>query len=359
MGRPRKNRLDLPERVYFESGRYRFKPKDGAAVELGTEHGPAMSAWGKLIDLSAKTAKTMGEWGDLYTLEIAPKKAPRTRLDNAKEWKNLRPAFGHLLPSEVTPQLMYKYMAARGARTRANREKALLSHMLTYCVFKGAIPVNPLFNAMRRDMAGTSERPRDRNVVDKEMSVFRSVSSAMITDYCDVKEATGLRKGDILTLRVPDLTDDGIQVMPRKGRRRDPETGERVGKRRLFRWTPALRATFERILTRRKLLLKRAKKVSPYVFVTRGGESYYNELASRSDGFDSIWKRYMTKAVKAAEVAGWTMPRFTEHDIRARAGTEAERVQPGRGHKLLGNTAQLFDTTYNRGVEVVTPLEKP
>lgn len=366
MGRPRKHRRDLPERVYFEDGRYRYRPKEGKPIELGRAYGAAMAAWAKIFAVPERSVLTMGELGDEYMRLIAPKKAPRTCSDNIKEWAKLRPAFADMLPSEVTPQDVYRYMQARGARVRANREKALLSHMLTYGVYKGLIPTNPLYGAMRRDMIGHGERPRRRLPTDRELELFKSVSSDLIRCYVDLKELTGMRKGDILTLTEASLTDEGIRCTPRKGMRWDADAGERVGHERLFTWSPELRAAVDRVLTLKRRAPRRRgvvtplprRRQSPYLFATRAGASYYDTDTARADGFDAIWKRYMAKARVAAAAQGWVLEHFTEHDIRAKAGTDAERAGQ-KGHKLLGNSEATFRRAYDRGVEVVEPLRKP
>lgn len=350
MGRPRKHRLDLPARVYFEDGRYRYKPKGGKPVELGADYGEAMAAWGKVVRIQTGAIRTMADLGDAYMAKIATQKASRTHKDNIGEWANLRPAFGHLLPSEVTPPMVYKYMEARGARVRANREKALLSHILTYGVYLGLLERHPIAWQMRRSMIGHGERPRRRLPSDRDLDTFCATASEMIRCYVEFKQLTGLRKGDILTLRKPDLGPEGIAVMPRKGRRRDPVTGERVGKERLIRWNDGLRACVARV----EALKRRAGRLSPYLFATRNGASYYDEDASRSDGFDAIWKRYMAKAQAAAKEQGWELEHFTEHDVRAKAGVDYEK-SGGKGHKLLGNSEAMFRKTYDRGVEVVEP----
>ena len=356
MGRKRKSRRDLPERVYFEQGTYRFHPKEGKPINLGTDFAEAMSAWAKLNGEADKPIETMGDAMDRYMAEVATKKAPRTYRDNLAEMKNLRPAFAHLRPDEITPRLVYKYMSARVAVVRGNREKALLSHVLSYCVLWGLIDRNPLYG-MRRDLIDHGERPRDRLVTDEDLGFFLEDANELLRCYVGLKELTGLRKGDLLTLRMADLQEAGIAVMPRKGRRRNPRTDERVGKRRIIRWSDELLAATEAALAFRKKQFRRAQGIAPFLFVTRQGVGYYDTERARADGFDSIWKRHMAKAKVRATAAGRAFEGFTEHDIRAKAGTEAERAGQ-KGHKLLGNTEQLFKGTYDRGIEMVEPLSK-
>lgn len=359
MGRPRKHRLDLPKRVYLEDGRYRYKPAEGKPVELGSKLGEALVAHSKLVAPPAVAEMAlMGEIGDHYMLRVAPLKAPRTFSDNTKEWKNLRPAFAHLLPSECVPTLMYKYMQARGARVRANREKALFSHMLTYAVYLGKAERNPLYHAMNKALINHGERSRTRLVTDKELAMFLRGANNTIADYVEGKEMTGLRLGDMLMMDVTQFVPEGLYVMPRKGRRLDPKLGERLGKERIFPYTPQLEAWRDRVLARKREREIRTKKITPYIFATSRGKCYYNPDEASADPFYSLWQRQMRKAKKAALAEGWTLKHFTEHDIRAKTGTEAERTQGGRGHKLLGNSEAIFNRAYNRGVEVVQPMEK-
>src|SRR3972149_1474303 len=125
MGRPRKARRDLPERVYFEDGVYRYRPKGQPAALLGKDLSEALIAYGRLQAVKVVLA-TLGDCMDRYLAEVVPTKAPRTQLDNAREMANLRRSFGHFLPNEVTAQDIYRYLDGRGAPVRANREIALL-----------------------------------------------------------------------------------------------------------------------------------------------------------------------------------------------------------------------------------------
>jgi len=206
MGRRRKTRLDLPQRVYFNHGAYYFAPLVGGRVHLGREFAQAMAKWAEIVARPTRMA-TMGEVMDRYMLEIAPKKSPRTYQDNIKEMARLRIVFGHMQPVEITPPDIYAYMDTRGAPVRANREKALLSHVYSYAIRWGVVKNNPC-----RDVKRNSEKSRTRYVEDAELLAFKNVSSHSLSNYVDFKYLTGIRKGDILNLRLDALTDEGIAV---------------------------------------------------------------------------------------------------------------------------------------------------
>jgi integrase len=206
MGRRRKTRLDLPQRVYFNHGAYFYAPLVGPRIHLGRDFGPAMAKWAEVVGRPARM-RSMGEVMDRYMLEVAPKKSPRTYQDNIKEIAKLRAVFGHMQPYELTAPDIYAYMDARGAPVRANREKALLSHVFSYAIRWGIVKDNPC-----RDVKRNPEKPRERYAEDCEIEAFKSEASEFLCCYVDLKYMTSMRKGDLLRLRLDYLTDEGIAV---------------------------------------------------------------------------------------------------------------------------------------------------
>jgi integrase len=292
---------------------------------------------------------TVGDLLDRYLAEVVPTKAPRTQIDNYKEIARLRIAFGGMLIGDVTEQLVYQYLDGRRSKNgdpapvRANREIALLRHAYRKAIRWGSATRNPCLG-----IEYNRETPRDRDVSDQDLLQFLAGASPLIRGYAELKQLTGLRKGDLLLLRKSDLTEEGILVEPRKTRRLNPRTGLRKGRQRLIEWSPELSAAVDTV----KRLWEGQRHVSSvYLFHTRKGAPYYNEAKSTADGFDSIWHRYMKKA----EAKG--VEHFTEHDIRAKAGSEAVRAGQD-GPKLLGNSQAIFNKVYSRGVEKVQPLKR-
>jgi integrase len=323
MGRRRKARLDLPQRVYASHGAYYFAKPDGTWVHLGRDFGPAMAKWAEIVGQPTKLT-ILGEIMDRYMLGVAPKKAPSTYESNKREIGNLRAVFGHMRPDEVTPPDIYAYMDKRGAPIRANREKALLSHVYSYAIRWGVAKDNPCRNVKRNP-----EKPRDRYVEDWELQAFKAVASDFVRNYVDFKYLTGMRKGDILKLRLDALTDEGIAV-----------TQSKTGKRVVYLWDSDLRAVVERIKG-----MKRPIR-GLYLFCTRRGLPY------SASGFDSIWQRAMARAIEAETLK----ERFTEHDIRAKTATD----DPGHARQRLGHKTQAMTDRYVRArqIERVAPLTR-
>ncbi|HKF95389.1 MAG TPA: tyrosine-type recombinase/integrase [Gammaproteobacteria bacterium] len=128
---------------------------------------------------------------------------------------------------------------------------------------------------------------------------------------------TAMRRGDILSLRMDAITDDGISV--RQGK---------TGKRQLIEWTSALKECVERL----KAL---GPPLRPTLVCTKRGRQY------TAKGFSRQWHWLMGKAVAQG------VTRFTFHDIRARSLTSAEQqgLDPQR---LAGHTTAQQTATYLR-----------
>jgi len=267
---------------------------------------------------------TMAEIMGRYLLEVARKKAPATYRDNIREMAKLRPAFGHMKPEEITAPDIYAYMDGRGAPVRANREKALLSHIFSFAIRWGLTKDNPCRNVKRNP-----EKPRGRYIEDVELEAFKAIAGPFLCNYVDFKYLTGMRKGDILRLRLDSLTNEGVSVVLSK-----------TTNRLVYLWTPELRSVVERIRTMPRSVL------GSNLFCTREGAPY------TTSGFDSIWQRAMQKAI-AKGVLG---ERFTEHDIRAKTATDdPENAQKRLGHKTRSTTDRYIKA---HQIERVTPLTR-
>jgi integrase len=64
-----------------------------------------------------------------------------------------------------------------------------------------------------------------------------------------------------------------------------------------------------------------------------------------------MWQRFMLRVLKETAVS----ERFTEHDIRAKAGSDAESLE--RARQLLAHAdTKMTQRVYRRKPEVVRPL---
>lgn len=319
MGRKRKHRLDLPERVYFNHGAYFFAAKSGEWIRLGKEWNlEAKARYAKFssVQVEGKMSAIMAR----YMEEIAPTKAPRTFKNNEREIEPLKTAFGHMEPQEITPTFIYQYMDARPP-IAGNREVALLSSVFKFAIRKGLASENPC-----RYVSRNPEKPRDRHVEDHEFATVYGVASASTQCTMDLARQVGLRLSDILKLNEREhIKEDGILIRTSK-----------TGKKLLFLWTTELRQTVERCRS-----LQDTQNVrSIYLISNRDGQKY------TLSGFESNWQKTMAKAVKAG-----LAERFRFNDIRSMAADKSETPSELLGH----DDPKVTNRIYRRAPRKVTP----
>lgn len=315
VGRKRNANKHLPRRVYQKHGGYYFVTPEKKWIRLGTTEGEMHRALAELLDTTA--TRTLDGLFDRYEREVIPTKAPRTQKDNLTELANLRRAFGHMRPESVKPRHIYAYLDARGqtARVRANRERSLLSHVYKYAIRWGCVEDNPCVGIM-----GHKETPRRRYVTDTEYQAVYAIAPPIIQAAMEIAITTGLRQGDILSLQRHQLQDDGIHVTPAK-------TKDRTGRKQIFEWTPGLRAAVQQALGLPRRL------ATTWVVANRHGQPY-----TRS-GFKAMFGKMMNAAI----ADGLLTERFTFHDLRAKAGSEAEDGMRLLGHQSPATTRRIYE----------------
>ena len=314
----------LPPRVYLKHDAYYYVTlPERKWIRLGTSESDMYTALAKIKAIDAG-AGTMVEYFDRYEKEVIPTKAPRTQLDNLAEIKNLKQAFGKMLPENIKPKHVYAYLDARGvtSKTRANREKSLLSSVFSTMVRWGIVESNPC-----KVVKSFTEKPRDRYVEDWEYQAVISLASPVLRAAMEIAAITGMRQGDILKLRHADLTDTGI-----------PLTQGKTGKKQIFEWTPALKEALKSARDQ-----KRVADSAVYIIANERGQAY------TSNGFKSNWQRLMNKAIETGAIKN----RFTFHDLRAKAGSDAV----GNAQELLGHaSAATTKKVYERKPAKVRPI---
>ncbi len=351
---PRKRRREnrgLPARWTIHHGAYFYYVPRGQESQwdgkrlfrLGSTLVEAYQTWTAHLRDTIAPASTVGQLLDRYALEVVPTKAPKTQNGNVAAIKRLKGVAGHIALAEFRPAHAYQYLDRRGreGRTAAKREIEVLSHAFTKAIEWGLIDAHPIVGKVRKP--GTP--PRDRYVEDWEVLAAlslparrRSGSVAMVQAYIRLKLLTGLRRGDLLRLRISDLLEDGIHVRPRK-------TAKTTGKRLVIVWDEAgaLRGAVEDAKALRPV------DIAPWLFCNRRGEPYVTEAGS-ADGWDSIWQRFMARVLAETDVK----QRFTEHDLRAKCASDAESL--AHAQQLLSHAdSATTKRIYRRRPERVRP----
>ena len=328
---------------------------DKKQFRLGKTLPEAYREWADRIGHVEK-ARTIGQLLQRYEHEVIPTKAKNTQDGNFVHSKRLRAVFGDMPLTAIKPQHIYQYVDRRAKKVEdeegkktgggviARREVALLSHAFTKAVEWGYIGRHPFKGEVRLK----GEKPRTRYVEDWEIDACLSIrpprgadAVTMVQAYIRLKLLIGLRQGDMLRLRIDDLKEDGIHVTPRK-------TALSTGKSIIIVWTAELRDAVNAVLEARPV------KTSAWLFCTRRGEPYTDDDAkSSSSGFRSIWQRFMTRVLKETEVT----TRFTEHDLRAKTGSDFETDEEASQLLTHGST-EITRRVYRRKATKVQPLKR-
>lgn len=350
----------LPPYVTRRSGRFYLEPKQGLLEKLGGKKSYPLGGTYMEMFSSYKTImksiggvresdiSTMAQLIDRYMLKITPEKAASGHKSEIYRCNLLKHVFGEMSPRQVTKIDIYKYIDWRsdgGARVAVNREVALLSAIFKKGQRWGAVEDNPVLGVERNE-----EFARTRYVTHEEFKAFYefvSKKNPVVAAYMNFKYVTGLRVGDIRNLKKSKMTKEGwILKIGKTARKGKPP------RQVLMEWSPALhKVTLDLIEAcgREKVdekgNIERARVESEYLLHTRTGGKY------TLHGWCSIFFRLMKKAVEEGVLA----ERFTDHDIRAKAGSDHKSLE--EASKFLAHlNVKVTADHYRRRIERIRPL---
>lgn len=348
----RKSRHDLPRRVYFNRGFYWYsEPRPGKTDKwhkLGKEWNlAARIEWAKLSgeDFSSARRNTFADMLDAYLEHIEKDKthSPTTIADSKVHAVELKRIFGNMLPDEVKPQHIARYLETRmvkhkpkkgqpapppkRAPIRANREKATLSSAFAWGMRNGFAAVNPAFG-----VRNNKEKRKDRAPELWEIRAVQKHCNAQWSAVIDLALLVGQRGVDIRKITHDDILPEGVLFVQTK-------RGAKV----LVEWDDALRAVIRALAS-----IKKGKVASDYLIPARKGAMYSA----------SGWKTMLNKAVTRALLAGDLKERFSFHDLRA-ANATIEHEQGGSAQRRLGHTTEKQTADYVRSKRAtkVKPLK--
>jgi hypothetical protein len=175
MGRRRQGNFDDPPRFHKKGKAWYHVSGSKPRVwrRLSSDRAEALRLWAQLEGVKEDdSTRTLVVIAKRYVREVYPTKALRTRKDNDKELAQLLRVFGHMPIDAIFPMHIREYMDIRGqtAKVRANREKALFSHIFNKAREWGYTAAqNPC-----QGVKGFRESGRDRYVTDEEFAKSRS-----------------------------------------------------------------------------------------------------------------------------------------------------------------------------------------
>lgn len=315
---------------------YDQRPKNPAEISLGKVYAVAVKKWAELeaSEHEVPNIVTLRHVIERYQREIIPQKAERTQVDNGHEIAKLLEYFDNppaslsaIGPVNVGEYMDWRTDNGKTAKTRANREKALLSHVWNCARRWGYTDrANPC-----KGVEGFTETGREVYVEDDVFWAVYKVADQPLKDAMDLAYLTGQRVADTRAMDELHVRDGFIHV----------RQGKTNVKRRI-----ALVGDLKSLLAR----IARRK---------RGCEVHHTRLIVDEDGRPLQKDQMRYRFDKARELAGVEKAGFQFRDLRAKAATDKAEGSGDirQAQKQLGHASVAMTETYvrNRRGDKVTP----
>lgn len=291
---------------------------------LGSDYGLAIKRWAEIERAGAEKPAaviTFRYVATRYRAIVIPTKAPRTQLDNAKELKQLLAFFDDPpCPLEaIEPQHVRKYLAWRSpkAKIRANREKALLSHIWNWARGEGYTSLaNPCAG-----IKGNKETGRDVYVEDDVFAAVWKIAGGTLRDAMDLSYLAGQRVADTLGMDERHMRDGFLNVKQGK-----------TGVKRRIEITGDLAQVLKRIADRKS-----------------GYKVHSTRLIVGDDGQPWTYDRLRRAFRETCTLAGIDAGDFQLRDLRAKAGTDKTDSDDIRAaQQQLGHSSVVMTEHYVR-----------
>jgi len=328
MPRPRSKNLALAEypgliaRPLKGKTRYYLQTYTGKRVPLGDKLDFAIKRYKELLHVPITGTVTFAYAAEQYREKVLPKKALKTQRGQNKGLDNLKAAFPEALLDEIEPVHIALYRDRRSAKTAANREIALFSHLWNWSREQGyTSKANPVQGVRKNP-----EKPRDRYVTDLEYKAVWKHADAALQDAMDLAFLTGQRPADVFGWKFSDIREGYLNVRQAK-----------TGKLLRMAVTGELASVIDRIKQRPR------KATGVYLVQTDTGQrlSY------------TMFRRRFDKAKEAAKVEGEPTD-WQFRDLRAKNASDSDSL--AEAQERLGHESSSTTKKHYRRGEKVSPL---
>lgn len=340
MGRRRSTNHGLPPHMARKGQSYYYVTNDKPRrwISLGRDLAIALAAWARHEGQPIPdTARTLTQVGVLYMIEVNKgtfNNSPRTKKDKAKDLARLEKVFGDSPIETIAPVDVATYLEGRQvergkrkgelAKTRANREISLLSHLVNWARRRG-------ITGMSNPSAGVdkhAEPGRGRYLDDAEFDAIYAAGDELLRDAMDLLSSTSQRPGDIVKMKRASIR--GGALWGRQDKTGTPQRFEMVGD---------LKAAVDRMVGR-----------------SRDAESVY--LVADSEGQPLTYWMLEDRWSAARAMAAKEMPSVADaqmRDIRGKTATDLEDL--AHAQALLGHKSRAMTERYvkQRAGTKVTP----
>lgn len=311
--RPRKKDRHLPACMYHQHGAY-WLVRKGKWQRLDADFQAALLAYARLT-----IGPTLGGM-PLLIDKVLDHKRKTLKPNTIKQYEAAAERAKDMLAEFEPRQVLPKHIAAikmalADTPNMCNRILSFLREVFAHALEWQEVDSNPCVGIKRHP-----EKKRDRYITDKELQAILSHCSDYMGVIFETCFMTGQRIGDVLKIRLADISDEGIAFAQQK-----------TGARLIVAMTPDLRS----VIDRARALPRKVRGLT--LFCTRaGGKAVSYETA----------KEAFAKARAAAGVEDVTI-----HDLRAKSLTDTKR-QGNDAQILAGHTDAKMTARYIRAREI-------
>jgi integrase len=290
-------------------------------MPLGRDYGEALRQWATLEGQRTPMGRTVADALSYYIVARTPELSLRTLEGYKISQQRIGDKFGQMALEQLRPEHVTQHLRTAIHKVAANRDKALLCAAYNWVNGEGWLATAG-YNPAR--VKRNTERPRQRYVTDKELAALIANAAPKLACMIELAYITGIRKGDLLRLRLADAQDDGLHV-----------TQGKTGKRQIFSWSPDL----QRLVAAARGLRRKVGSLWLFPAERDAGEPM-KALALRT-----AWER--VRASAGLQDVRW-------HDLRRKAGSDAPERD---AQALMGHAdGRVTQRVYRAAPSMVKPL---
>lgn len=320
--RPRKKDRHLPPCMYLKHGAY-YLVRKGKWERLDSDFQGALLAYAKIVG-----GKGQGGMSQLID-EALDAMRRRLAANTIKQYETAAERLKIYLAEFEPRQVLPRHVAAlklhmADTPNMANRVISFLRMVFAYALERQVVDSNPCTGIRRH-----AEKKRDRYITDAEFAAICAASSDYMRCIWEMCFLTGQRISDVLSIRLSDISEQGIAFEQQK-----------TGAKLVVRMTRDLAELIDRIHAQ-------PRKV-------RGLTLFCARSGGKPVSYDSC-KPAFKDACKAAGVVGATI-----HDLRAKSLTDTDR-QGNDAQMLGGHTDAKMTKRYLRlrEIDIAQPPAMP
>lgn len=311
--RPRKKDRHLPACMYQKHGAY-YLVRKGKWKRLGTDFQASLAEYAKLLDKGSQGGmpKLIDDALEHMRNRVKPKLKPNTIKQYEAACDQLKEAFADFEPRDVLQRHVVA-LKMHGADTpnMSNRVISVLRAVFTFALEQQLVDSNPCIGVRRHP-----EHKRDRYITHGEFEAICAKSSDNMRVIYEMCYLTGQRIGDVLAIRLADISADGIAFKQ-----------EKTSAKLIVQMTPDLEALVARV----KALPRKIRGLTLFCS-PRGGKPVH---------YSSVKDAFAISCQKAG------VEDATLHDLRAKSLSDTDD-QGNNAQKLGGHTDAKMTARYLR-----------